>query len=280
MLRPFRRLAAISCLAVSLAACGGSSNTVSSGQEAYDRGVEAFERGKFSRAVDHFRTALDFGRTSEFADDAQLYLARSYAGSRQYLLAGNEFTRFVEFYRTDPRVEEAAFERIQAYAALSPNYDLDQTDTRRAIQYIEQFQREYPESEHAIAAAELRAELRARLARKQYETGRLYARREYYEAAVIALQSVLEQYPESEYADDALMAALENQVLFADNSIPSKQKERYDEAIRIYNQFISIFPSSPFIEDAEAQYDRAYRGQQAVVLVTDGDAGGPRLLVD
>ncbi|GAB5534022.1 MAG: outer membrane protein assembly factor BamD [Rubricoccaceae bacterium] len=280
MLRPFRRLAAVTCLTVSLAACGGSSNTVSSGQEAYDRGVDAFERGKHARAVDHFRTALDFGRTSEFADDAQLYLARSYAGSRQYLLAGNEFTRFVEFYRTDPRVEEAAFERIQAYAALSPNYDLDQTDTRRAIQYIEQFQREYPQSEHALGAAELRAELRARLARKQFETGRLYARREYYEAAVIALKSVLEEYPESEYADDALMAALENQVLFADNSIPSKQEERYGEAIQIYNQFISIFPSSPLIEGAEAQYDRAYRGQQAVALVTEGDSGGPRQLVD
>ena len=269
MLRPFRRLAALSCLAVSLAACGGSSPTVSSGQEAYDRGVEAFERGKHARAVDHFRTALDFGRTSDFADDAQLYLARSYAGSRQYLLAGNEYTRFVEFYRTDPRVEVAAFERIQAYAALSPNYDLDQTDTRRAIQYIEQFQREYPESDKAIEAAELRADLRARLARKQYETGRLYARREYFEAAVIAFESVLEQYPESEYADDALMAALENQVLFADNSIPSKQKARYEEAIRIYNQFISIFPSSPFISDAEAQYDRAYRGQQSADLAAE-----------
>ncbi|MEO0559902.1 MAG: outer membrane protein assembly factor BamD [Bacteroidota bacterium] len=280
MLRPLRHLAAAACLAVSLAACGGSSSTVSSGQEAFDRGVEAFDRGKHARAVDHFRTALDFGRTSEFADDAQLYLARSYAGSKQYLLAGNEFTRFVEFYRTDPRVEDAAFERIQAYAALSPNYDLDQTDTRRAIQYIEQFQREYPESQNALAAAELRAELRARLARKQFETGRLYARREYYEAAVIAFQSVLEEYPESEYADDALVAALENQVLFADNSIPTKQKERYDEAIRIYNQFISIFPSSPFMDDAEGLYDRAYRGQQGVTLVTESGAGGPRQLVD
>ena len=196
------------------------------------------------------------------------------------MLAGNEYTRFVEFYRTDPRVEQAAFERIQAYAALSPNYDLDQTDTRRAIQYIEQFQREYPESEHSVAAAELRAELRARLARKQYEAARLYARRDYYEAAVIAFQSVLEEYPESEYADDALMGALENQVLFADNSIPARQKERYDEAIRIYNQFISIFPSSPYVGAAEAQYDRAYRGQQAVALATDGGSGGPRQLVD
>ena len=267
MRRSFRHLLALVCLASPLAACGGSSNTVSSGREAYDRGVEAFERGKHARAAEHFRTSLDFGRTSEFADDAQLYLARSYARSKQYLLAGNEFTRFIEFYRTDPRIEEAAFERIQAYAALSPNYTLDQTDTRRAIQYIEQFQREYPESEKAVEAADLRAELRARLARKKYETARLYARRDYFEAAVIAFQSVLVDYPESEWGDDALLGALENQVAFADNSIPSRQKERYDEAIRIYNQLISIFPSSPFLPQAEVLYDRAYRGQQGVTLV-------------
>ena len=260
---PLRRLAVLAVAALGLAACGGSSTTVSSGQEAYNRGVEAFDRGKHARAAEHFRTALDFGRTSEFADDAQLYLARSFAGSKQYLLAGNEYTRFVEFYRTDPRVEEAAFERIQAYAALSPNYDLDQTDTRRAIQYIEQFQREYPESEHAVAAAELRGELRARLARKKYETGRLYARREFYEAAVIAFTSVLEEYPESEYADDAILAALENQVLFAANSIPSRQEERYAEALRLYDQFVSLFPSSELVGAAESAYDRAYQGHQA-----------------
>lgn len=266
MHRSLYRTLALVCLASSMAACGGSSNTVSSGREAFDRGVETFERGKHARAAEHFRTALDFGRTSDFADDAQLYLARSYAESRQYLLAGNEFTRFIEFYRTDPRIEEAAFERIQAYAALSPNYTLDQTDTRRAIQYIEQFQREYPESEKAVEAAELRAELRARLARKKYETARLYARRDYYEAAVIAFQSVLEEYPESEYGDDALLGALENQILFADNSVASRQKERYDEAIRIYNQLVSIFPSSPVLPEAEVLYDRAYRGQQSVTL--------------
>ena len=274
MLVSLRRLALLSLVATGLAACGGSEATVSSGQEAYDRGVAAFERGKHTRAIDHFRTALDFGRTSAFADDAQLYLARSYAGSRQYLLAGNEFTRFIEFYNADPRVEEAAYERIQAYAALSPNYDLDQTDTRRAIQYIEQFQREYPDSPNATEAAELRATLRARLARKQYETGRLYARRDYFEAAVIAFRSVLEQYPESEYGDDALVAALENQILFAENSIPSRQEERFAEALRIYDQLVSIFSSSPYLSEAEGLYDRAYQGQQAAEATASATANG------
>ena len=250
-------------LALVLAGCGGGPPTFSSAQAAYDQGAAEFERGRYDRAVEYLRTALDFGRTSELADDAQLMLARAYAGDRQYLLAGNEFTRFIEFYRTDPRIEQAAYERIQAYAALSPRYELDQTDTRQALNYIRLYLQQYPESPNAVAAAELAETLREKLARKMLESGRLYERRELYEAAVLTYRDVLTEYPTSDYADDALLGAVRAQIAFADNSVPDRQAERYDEAVQIYQQLISIFPQSPLLPEAEALYDRAYRGYRA-----------------
>lgn len=256
------RLGLLALLVVA-AGCGGGPPTFGSAQEAYERGAAEFERGRYDRAIEYLRTALDFGRTSELADDAQLMLARSYAGDRQYLLAGNEFTRFIEFYRADPRIEQAAYERIQAYAALSPRYELDQTDTRQALNYIRLYLQQYPESPNTVAAAELAEEMREKLARKMYESGRLYERRELYEAAVLTYRDVLAEYPTSAYTDDALVGAIRAQIAFADNSVRDRQAERYDEAVQIYQQLISIFPQSPLLPEAEALYDVAYQGYRA-----------------
>ena len=254
------RLGLLALLAALLAGCGSGPPTFGSAQEAYDRGVEAYRDGKYGRAIEFFRTTLDFGRTSDIADDAQFFLAQAYAGDGQYLLAGTEFTRFIEFYRADPRVEQAAFERIEAYAALSPRFELDQTDTRQALTYIALFLQQYPEGEYAVAAAELADGLREKLARKQYEAGRLYERRELYEAAVVTYRDVLDDYPTSDYADDALLGALRAQVAFADGSVPARQQERYREATLIYDQLVSLFPQSETLGEAQDLYDEAYQG--------------------
>jgi outer membrane protein assembly factor BamD len=259
-----------------VAGCSGSGEaTADSAQEAFDRAQDALTRRKYDRAVELFRTTLDFGRTGEIADDAQLGLARAYAGSREYLLAGAEFTRFIDLYRADPRVEEAAYERIQSYAALSPTYELDQTDTATAMSYIEGFLSQYPTSPRAPAAQALLAEMREKLARKQYEEGRLYERRDLFEAAVISYRGVLDQYPTSVYADDALFGAVRAQVRLADNSVAARQEARYREALRLYDQLVSLFPQSPTLAEAQAEYDRAYRGVQAAGGVLEARATAP-----
>ena len=264
-------------LVLFVAGCsGGGAATADSGVDAYARGRAAYDDGKYARAIEYLRTALDFGRTSEVAADAQLYLARAYRADRQYLLAGNEYTRFIEFYRNDERLEEAAYERIQAYASLSPRYELDQTPTYEAIRYIQQYARQYPASPNVTEAEALLGSLREKLARKQYEAGHLYERREMYEAAVLSFGRVLTEYPSSAYADDALLGQIQAQISYAEGSVPARQAERFQEALRLYDQFLALFPASPLVRDAEALYDRAYRGLQAAQAATaDATASTP-----
>ena len=253
----------LALVVVAVSGCGAGPTTFGTAQEAYDSGVAAVSEGKHALAAERFRAALDFGRTSELADDAQLALARAYAADGQHLLAGSEFTRFIEFYRTDPRIEQAAFERIQAYAELSPRFELDQTDTRQALSYIRIYLQQYPSSANVPAAEALAATLREKLARKLYEAGRLYERREYYEAAVIAFRDVLDEYPSSEYADDALLGAVRAQVTYAAGSIPDRQQARYRAALDLYDQLTTLFPQSPTLGPAQMLYDRAYAGWRA-----------------
>ncbi len=265
---PFRPTLAALVLRCTVApGCSGGAVTANSADEAFTRAEDALARRKYDRAVELYRTTLDFGRTGEYADDAQLGIARAYAGTKQYLIAGAEFTRFIDLYRTDARVEDASYERILAYAALSPTYELDQTDTKTALQYIDAFLIQYPAGAHATEVQALAATLRDKLAHKQYEEGRLYERRDLFEAAVLSYQTLLATYPGSPYADDALAGAVRSQVRFAANSVPARQTERYREALRLYAQLTSLFPQSPVLTDAQADYDRAYAGLRAAEAV-------------
>lgn len=261
-------------IALTVAACGTSGVvTADSAEEAYDRGVSEFERERYTRAAEFFKLSLELERSGEQAPDVQFYLAQSYYRSKQYLLAGDAYTRFIEFYQSDPRQEEAALERIRSYAALSPIYQLDQTDTHRALQYIEAYTQRFPDGEYVGEVDSIRQELEGKLAKKVYESARLYERRGMYEAAVLEYEKVLSEYPTSELGDEALLGAIRAQVDYADNSVKNRQAERYEYALTLYDRFTQLFASSPLVRDAESLYDHAYARLQGLqVSPTDTTA--------
>lgn len=246
-----------------LAGCsGGGAISVEAPEEAFRRGKELYDRGKYDRAVEYFQRAFDFGRSHEWAADAQYYLAQAYFHDRQFLLSANEFTRFVELYRTDERLEEGEYLRALSYVRLSPPYPYDQTDTRTALTYLRLYLSKYPAGKYASEAGALVDELRAKLARKQFEAAELYERQDLYEAAGLTYESVLEEFPDSEYADRALLGAVRAYKAFAEASIPERQAERYQRAADAYHRLAELFPASPLLKDAEALYagvDRALR---------------------
>jgi outer membrane protein assembly factor BamD len=228
-------------------------------QEAFDRGMELYERGRYAQAIPQFRTAFNLGRASEVGAAAQLYLARAHAGNKEYILAASEFSRFSELYRTDPRREQAEYERALAYYAMSPGFELDQSETERAIRQFQDFILRFPTSE-LVAEAEARIiELREKMARKQFEVGRLYDRRELYEAAALAYEGVFDQFPETEWADDALVSSMESYINYSEQSIVARRAERLQKAVENYRRLVQVFPDSPYLARAQELNDDALR---------------------
>lgn len=243
---------------VFLSACSGSGRLrYDTPQEAYERGMALYEDGKFDRAAEYFRGVFDFGRTNEWAADAQYYLANAYYENDEYILAASEYGRFTEIYRSDPRVEEAQYMRAMAYYEMSPPYPLDQTDTKRALDEFILFVTRYPSSDLVEEANVRVLELRNKLARKQYEAAGLYERRELYEAAAITYENVFDRYPDTPWADDALVGAIRNYIAFSNQSIVQRQPERLQMAIDDYERLIQIFPDSPLLKEAEQLYIEA-----------------------
>ncbi|MDX1430016.1 MAG: outer membrane protein assembly factor BamD, partial [Rhodothermales bacterium] len=246
---------ALAITLLALAACSGSGRLrYETPEEAYRKGFERYEKGDYDRAAEYFRGAFDFGRTHEFAADAQLFLARSHARSGDYLLAANEYNRFIQLYRRDPRVASAQYEYAMTYYERSPGYQLDQSPTENAIEQFQLFIDRYPTNE-LVADAEARInELREKLALKRFESAGLYERRGLHEAAALTYESVFDEYPGTRWADDALAGAFENYVAFADQSIVARKSERLDKAIQNYDRLREIFADSPHVSRLARQY--------------------------
>jgi len=97
--------------------------------------------------------------------------------------------------------------------------------------------------------------LQKKLENKAFESARLYFQLRYNQAAVVALTNFQLSYPASAYADQAAFLRLSAQYAWARESIESKQRERYLEAVGYYQQFIDAFPKSKNLKAAQDMYD-------------------------
>jgi outer membrane protein assembly factor BamD len=262
--------------------CSGSQRVSHSGPEqAYKKGMEHYENENYDRAIRYFRGVLSYGRGNEWGPDAQFHLAMAQRKKGKYLVAANEFKRFTQFYRNDPMVARAEYERARAYYARSPHYQLTQTDTRQAIDLFQLFIDRYPDHDLVPKAQEKIDELRAKLAHKQYAAGKLYERREMWPAATTTYESAFNQYPDTPWADDALLGALRTYIRYADRSVQEKQAERYQKAVAQYDRLTQLFPESPLLEQAHRLRDEAQRKleqarereQERQSIAQDGTSG-------
>lgn len=251
-----KRFGIAALFAVLLGACGGSRRAASENPEvAYQKGLAYFERGAYDRAIEQLQRVFDFGRVNEWADDAQYTLARAYYEDHQFLLAANEFDRFIGLYPRDERVEDAAYYRAMSYYNLSPPFNLDQSDTQRAVEYLRLFLSTYPNSERAHDIGLKIDELQEKLAHKLLAKAALYERADLYEAAAITYERVLEKYPSTGMVDESILGAMRSWVAFADQSIPAKKRQRLQNAVEAYNRLVQLFPESSLLKDAETIYE-------------------------
>lgn len=224
---------------------------------AYQKAMAFYEKGDYGEAANAFDTVTRVGRGTEYGQDAQYYLSESYYNDGQYLLAASEYDRYVSFYPRDERREEMEYKAAMCYYHLSPRYQLDQSQTREAIERFQLFNNRYPDSEYVTEVADRIDDLRRKLARKSYEAARFYFRTEQYKAATIYLDLTIDRYPETKWAERALVDQVRIYIDYADNSIPGRQAERYEKAIEAYETFIQLFPNSELRSDIENTHDEA-----------------------
>lgn len=178
---------------------------------------------------------------------AKLRLGDARFGLGEYVLAEGDYQQVVSDFPASSYVQEARYKIARCSYESILRFDLDQTETERAVRLLEEFRRDYPNSPFLPEANAALADCRERLAHGEFENGRFYASRRRLKSAAIQFKYVIEQYPETRWAPKA---ALELAGLYA-------LRERWKDAERWYRRVQADWPES----------DEAGRARQALAAL-------------
>ena len=224
---------------------------------AFDKAMAFYEKEDYSNSAEAFETVVQIARGTEYGQDAQFYLAESYYHNERYLLAASEYERFISLFPRAERRQEVQFKEAHCYYQLSPRYKLDQKYTQKAIEKFQLYTSRFPNSERSDEVGKYISEMRSKLAKKLYHSANMYMRTDRYEAAVIYYDLTIDKYPETQWAQRALVDEIKTYNTYASRSVLARQKERYQKAIETYETFIQLFPNGEYREQAEELVDEA-----------------------
>jgi outer membrane protein assembly factor BamD len=221
----------------------------------YEAAVKYYDKGDFFRAGTLLEDLIPLLKGRPEAEKAQFYFANTNYKQRNYVLSAFYFKSFTDTYPNSEYAEEAYFLHAKSLFLDSPGYELDQTNTISALESIQDFLNRYTDSKFKAETENMSQELQKKLENKAYESAKLYFQLRYNQAAVVALTNFQLQYPASAYAEQAAYLRLNAQFAWAQESIESKQRERYLEAVNFYQQFIDAYPKSKNLKAAQDMYD-------------------------
>ena len=173
-------------------------------EEQFAYAKQIFDKKDYHEAKTQFTIIVLNNPGGRIIDKAQFYLAETYYNLKEHILAVAEYEKLIRSLPQSPYVDDASYKVGMCYYRLAPGYGLDQEYTHKAISRFQQFLEDYPDSELKTEAEARLAECRNKLARKEFKTGELYRKMGYYRSAIISFDAVIENYYDTEFADDAL----------------------------------------------------------------------------
>ncbi|NUN70249.1 MAG: outer membrane protein assembly factor BamD [Bacteroidetes bacterium] len=174
-------------------------------EERYQKAKALFDDESYLQAAEEFKIITVQFQGSEYADEAQFYLAECRYRRGEYILASAEYDNLVRLMPGSPFTNLARYMRAEAYYQLSPKPQLDQKYSRLALDNFQTYI-EFSPKDSMVADAERKiSELTLKLAQKMFDGGLLYYRMEYYRAAIAYFDKLIQEYHDSPFADDGML---------------------------------------------------------------------------
>lgn len=214
-----------------------------------------YERNKYAKAIRLYEQVAPAYKGKPTSEIVFYNYSKALYNTKQYYLAGYQFENFAVSYPRSDKREEASYLAAECFYKLSPVYSLDQTDTQKALDKMQKFIDNYPDSQYLAQANECVKELREKQEKKAFEIAKQYhtiaGYRLEYNAALKALDNFIADYPGTPFKEEALFLKFDASYQFAKNSIDAKKAERYAIAKSAYNGLIKFKPNTKFKEQAD-----------------------------
>lgn len=223
----------------------------------YQKAIEFYEEGNYGRAIALLTDVIPYFRGTAKAEELNYYFAMAHYKMGDYTLASHYFKSFASAFPRSPHSEEFLF--LSAYCLYldSPRYSLDQTNTMQAIRELQRFINRFPGSDRVEDANQLIDELRHKLEKKRFNSGKLFMDISDYRAAATTFETFIKDFPDSRYREEATFLIIKAHFEFAYNSIYQRQEERFRDVLQAYQAFERRYPESEYMRDAKRMKQHA-----------------------
>lgn len=209
-----------------------------------------YSQGKYKKSLKLMEQIVPAYRGKPQGQKLMFLYANTYYNLEDFYLAGYQFERFTQAYPQSDSIEVASFKSAKSFYELSPRYSLDQKETVKGLEKLQEFINAFPNSEKRLEANELVSELRTKIEKKEFETASQYLRVEDYKAAIESFDNFIADHPGSSFRKDAFFGRLESSYNLAINSIPSLVQERLINAEGHYNSFMKYYKDTELAPEA------------------------------
>ena len=222
----------------------------------YEYAKRAFEEGKYTQAYTILEDIVTVFKGTDKAEESLFLLGMSYDENKDYLSSGSYFRTYYQHYPKGKYAELARFYCGYGYYLDSPETQLDQTGTVKAIEELQNFLEFFPKSDKVSIAQNAIFELQDKLVKKELENATLYYNLgnfmgNNYESAVIVAKNALKDYPYSKYKEQLELLILKSRFQEANQSTDEKKEDRFRVVIDEYYSFINDFPESDNRNEAD-----------------------------
>lgn len=232
----------------------------------YEMAKQYYAQGQYNRASLLLNDVLTILKGTDQGEES-LFLAGTCAmQARNYQSASTIFKKYYQSYPRGRYAEVARFNAGVCLYRITPEPKLDQTDTYAAVTEFQNFIETYPASKYRQQAQDFIFKLQDKLVEKEYLSAKLYydlgpyignGSNGNYQACIVTAENAIKDYPYTSKREDFAILILRAKFALAQHSIESKKEERYHTAIDEYYGFVSEYPESRHMKEAQALFNKA-----------------------
>lgn len=216
----------------------------------------AFENKKYTQAATVLTDIVTMFKGTSKAEESLYLLALSHYENKDYENSGAYFRTYYSRYPKGTYAEMARFYTGYGYYLDSPEAQLDQSTTIKAIEELQAFLDYFPKSDKVPQAQNAIFELQDKLTLKELQNAQLYYNLgpymgNNYASAIVVAKNAIKNYPYSKYKEDLEMIILKSRYQEAAQSVEEKKADRFRDVIDEYYSFINNWPDSPNRKEAD-----------------------------
>lgn len=182
-------------------------------EEIFTEGMDAYNDSDFTEAASKFDVIKLQFPASQYADDAQYRIAEINYKRGEFVMAAYNYSVVRRSFPASEWAKPAAFKVGECYEKLMLPPDRDQDYTRKAIQAYTEFQQLYPTDSLALQAVTKIHELRNNLAERYLLIAEHYVKTNSKRAAIVYFDSLIDEFPDSDWYEDALVGKISMQYM-------------------------------------------------------------------